>query len=99
MTSSTASPVSDTAPSVFNYREQDGIVWGDYRGDTVTFGRFVGARTGDVLDVHFVHRLVANGAVATGASTSRIEVADGRLTLVENFELHGEQHVSVCIEV
>ncbi|GAB3040332.1 hypothetical protein GCM10027052_21700 [Parafrigoribacterium mesophilum] len=44
MESSTNSIVDATSASHFRYFERDGVVWGDYDGDTVTFGHFVGAR-------------------------------------------------------
>ena len=46
-----------------NTYEKDGAIWGDYSGDTVTFGRFIGTRTGDTIWVSFVHVLVSDGAV------------------------------------
>lgn len=97
--SSTNSRVDPDAPSVFDYHEQDGIVWGDYRGDTVTFGRFVARRVGDVIDVAFVHRLVSTGEVVSGDSTSSIEVGDDGLRLVERFRIDGVDHESVCVEL
>jgi len=98
MISSTASVVDPESPSVFEYRERDGIVWGDYTGDTVTFGRFVGTREGDRLRISFVHRLVVDGTVVAGTGESDVRVRDGRLALVEEFEIDGAAHESVCIE-
>jgi len=100
MLSSTTSTVDPDAPSTFRYSERDGVVWGDYTGDTVTFGRFVGTRTGDTISIHFVHVLVADGAVVTGSGDSEIEQdADGALRLVEHYEMHGRPQLSVCVEV
>ena len=62
MVSSTASRVDPDAPTRFRYSEADGVVWGEYTGDTVTDGRFVGTRAGDRLEVSFTHALVAGGA-------------------------------------
>jgi hypothetical protein len=99
MESSTASSVDPVAPTRFFYSERDGVVWGNYLGDTVTEGRFVGTREADRLTVSFAHALAAGGNVVTGTSVSLIETdADGRLRLVENFEIEGVDHVSVCIE-
>jgi hypothetical protein len=98
MVSSTASSVNEESPSVFEYREQDGVIWGDYTGDTVTIGRFVGTRTGADLTVSFVHVLLADGSVVTGSSASTIEADGDRLKLVERFEIDGEDHVSICVE-
>jgi hypothetical protein len=100
MVSSTASVVSDTAPTRFRYSEHDGLVWGEYWGDTVTEGRFCGRRDDQLLRVAFVHRTVA-GALVTGEATSRIsQDADGLLVLTEDFAApDGSPQVSVCREV
>jgi len=100
MESSSASAVDPAAPSRFRYAERDGVVWGDYTGDTVTFGRFVGKRTGDALSVSFAHVLVRDASVVTGSSESTVESCDGGgLRLVERFRIDGVDHVSVCVEV
>jgi hypothetical protein len=101
MESSTASTVDPSSPSRFRYSERDGVVWGDYDGDTVTFGRFVGTRSGDVLDVSFAHVLVEGGAAVSGSSRSVVQAPDpeGRLRLVEDFRIGDADHVSVCVEV
>ncbi|MFP1602773.1 hypothetical protein PTQ19_15210 [Microbacterium esteraromaticum] len=99
MVSSTTSAVNPEAPSVFRYFEQDGVIWGDYTGDTVTIGKFVGTRTGDRIWVSFVHVLVADGSVVTGDGESDIEVDDdGMLKLIEHYEMHGAPQLSVCVE-
>lgn len=100
MISSTTSIVNHDAPSTFRYFEQDGVIWGDYTGDTVTIGRFVGTRTGDTIWVSFVHVLVADGSVVTGNGESDLELSeDGLIRLVEHYEMHGESQLSVCEEV
>ncbi|MDQ1512589.1 MAG: hypothetical protein QOC59_431 [Microbacteriaceae bacterium] len=100
MESSTASRVDPDAPTRFVYREAAGVLWGEYRGDTVAEGRFVGVRTGDSLTVSFVHAPVTGGPAVTGTATSRIEHGpDKRLRLVEDFTVEGLPHVSVCVEV
>lgn len=99
MVSSTTSAVDPESPSEFVYREKDGAIWGDYSGDTVTFGRFVGTRTGDTIWVSFVHVLVSDGAVVTGDGESLLELTDdGRIRLVEHYEMHGLPQLSVCEE-
>ena len=101
MASSTASRVDPDAPTRFAYHEADGVVWGEYRGDTVREGRFVGVRRLGRIDVSFVHALVA-GSVVSGAATSRIEAdpdRPGAVRLVEDFEVEGTGHRSVCVEV
>jgi hypothetical protein len=98
MTSSTNSPVDPASPSRFHYSERDGVIWGDYVGDT--FGRFVGTRTGDVLQVSFVHQLLDGGTVVSGTGGSRVELdGRGRRRLVEEFEIDGDDHISICVEV
>jgi hypothetical protein len=99
MKSSTNSVVNLTSPSRFRYFERDGVVWGDYDGDTVTFGHFVGARVGNDLRVSFVHVLVADGGVVAGTGGSVVEpMAEGTVRLVEHFQIDGTHHVSICVE-
>jgi hypothetical protein len=99
MVASTASEVNPESPSRFEYHENNGLIWGDYTGDTVTAGRFVGSRIGDVLDVRFAHVLLSDGAVVIGSSASRVESDGELLTLVEDFVIDGVDHVSTCVEV
>jgi len=99
MISSTTSVVDPDAPSTFHYFESDGVVWGDYLGDTVTFGRFIGTRTEDSISIRFIHVLAADGTVVTGAGDSDIEQGDRGLRLVERYEMHGAPQLSVCEEV
>jgi hypothetical protein len=100
MVSSTASRVDPDAPTRFVYHEADGVLWGEYTGDTVTTGRFVGTRTGDLVHVRFVHAQVTGGEPVAGAASSRIEQdRDGRLRLVEDFAIDGVPQLSVCAEV
>lgn len=101
MVSSTASTVDPDGPTEFSYREAGGVVWGDYTGDTVIHGHFIGTRDGDQLKMNYVH-LLKSGERAAGQSGSRIEaLPDGRLRLVEEFQFAGDDtvHVSVCTEV
>ncbi|WP_245861238.1 hypothetical protein [Microbacterium aurantiacum] len=100
MVSSTTSAVDHEAPSIFEYFERDGAIWGGYEGDTVTFGKFVGTRTGDTIWVSFVHVLAASGAVVTGDGESDLELTDdGAIRLVEHYEMHGLPQLSVCEEI
>ena len=99
MESSTNNVVDATSPSHFRYFERDGVVWGDYDGDTVTFGHFVGTRVGNDLRVNFVHVLVADGRVVAGTGGSVVESLSGDVVrLVEHFQIDGTDHVSVCVE-
>ncbi|MGO3885694.1 MAG: hypothetical protein ACTJHU_05295, partial [Mycetocola sp.] len=83
--SSTASVVNTSKPSTFDYHEHGGLIWGEYWGDTVTFGRFIGTRSGATISVVFAHELVADSRVVSGSSDSTIRVENGELTLVEDF--------------
>jgi hypothetical protein len=98
MESSTNSEVNPASPSRFRYHERHGVIWGDYEGDTVTFGQFVGTRVGNELSVSFAHVLVGDGAVVTGTSGSVVESTDGGVRLVENFRIGDVDHVSICVE-
>ncbi|MGI6878991.1 hypothetical protein [Microbacterium sp. gxy059] len=98
MESSTTSDVDPDAPTVFRYFEKDGAIWGDYEGDTVTFGRFVGTRQPRTIWVSFVHVLKRDGAVVTGSGESELEERDGLLRLIEHYEMHGSPQLSVCVE-
>ena len=63
-------------------------------------GRFVGTRTGDTIWVSFVHVLVSDGTVVTGNGESELErTDDGRIRLVEHYEMHDLPQLSVCEEV
>jgi hypothetical protein len=99
MESSTNSAVNPDSPSSFLYFERDGVVWGDYDGDTVTFGRFVGTRTGNELSVSFAHVMAADGQVVTGTSGSIVEDTPAGIRLVEKFRIGDVDHVSICVEV
>jgi hypothetical protein len=100
MVSSTASSVDPDAPTTFDYHQDGRLVWGEYTGDTVTEGRFVGEVADDQVRISFAHALVADGTVVRGDAVSRAErSADGRLRLVEDFVVDGIDHVSVCAQV
>ncbi|MEO6901093.1 MAG: hypothetical protein ABI160_14225 [Mycobacteriaceae bacterium] len=96
--SSTASVVDPGSPSRFRYFERGGVVWGEYDGGTVTFGRFVGSRAGDDISVAFAHVLVSDERVVVGTSASLVEHDGAGLRLVERFTVDGVEHVSICVE-
>jgi hypothetical protein len=98
MESSTNSAVNPESPSRFRYFERDGVIWGDYDGDTVTFGRFVGTRSGDQLSVSFAHVMAADLSVVMGTSGSLVESTADGIRLVENFRVGDVDHVSICVE-
>ena len=98
MESSTNSAVDPSSPSSFQYFERGGVIWGDYDGDTVTFGRFVGTRVGNQLSVSFAHVMAADGRVITGTSGSVVEATIEGIRLVESFTIDDVDHVSICVE-
>ncbi|WP_433559074.1 hypothetical protein ACQPWY_12615 [Pseudonocardia xinjiangensis] len=99
MVSSTASEVDPASPTVFDYHERDGMVWGEYEGDTVRIGRFVGTREERRISIRFTHVVDATGEVVGGAAESRIEPHADGLRLVEDFRTADGDQVSVCMEV
>ena len=99
MVSSTTSRVDPASPTVFRYSERAGAIWGEYDGDTVAFGRFVGVRAPRAIRVSFVHVLRKDGTVVEGEGNSDIREQDGLLRLVEHYEMHGSAQLSVCEEV
>lgn len=98
MESSTNSEVNPESPSRFRYFERDGVIWGDYDGDTVTFGRFVGTRVDDRLWVTFAHVMAADASVVTGTGNSTVQGAEQGMRLIEKFRIDDVDHVSVCVE-
>lgn len=73
---------SDT---VFDYHQEDDLVWAEYAGGSVRRGFLVGTRAGDGLSFRYSH-LDRAGETAGGACTSRIEVlGDGRVRLHETW--------------
>lgn len=99
MVSSTASVVDPEAPTRFFYHQQGQLVWGEYTGDTVTEGRFVGQLSGATLSISFAHELVADRSVVRGEAISRVEEQDGKIALIEEFTKDGAAHESVCLQV
>ncbi|MGG1909416.1 hypothetical protein AB1285_20620 [Microbacterium sp. NRRL B-14842] len=60
----------------------------------------MGTRTGDTIWVSFVHVLKADGTVVTGDGESELELTDdGRIRLVEHYEMHGLPQLSVVEEI
>jgi len=74
-----------SADTVFEYHEQDDIVWARYEGGAVRLGFLVGRRHGDRLEFRY-SQLNESGETASGRCTSTITVlSDGRLRMSENF--------------
>lgn len=98
MVSSSASEVNGESPTRFQYHERAGLVWGDYYGDTVEEGHFVGDRVEDRVNLAFGH-VTTSGTTTTGTALVTISTDDqGRLRLTEDFTIDGTSHISVCIE-
>lgn len=75
------------------------MIWGEYRGDTVKVGRFVGRREGDSLSICFAHRPHSAAEVVLGTAQSTIQWSEsGTLELSETFEKDGQAQISVCSE-
>lgn len=99
MVSSTSSVVDAGAPTSFRYRQDGELLWGEYVGDTVSMGRFVGRFVEGAITLNFAHRIVTSGEVVMGTAHSVLERrADGLLYLVEAFEKDGELQESVCVQ-
>lgn len=97
---STASTVSATAPTRFDFFENSGIVWGSYTGDTVDGGHCVGRYDAGEIVEYFVHHVVATDATLLGDSTTTVRAREGgRLELVEEFVLDGVPGHSVCVQL
>lgn len=99
MVSSTSSAVNPSSPTVFDYHELDGMIWGEYAGDTVRIGRFVGTRQETRVFLRFTHIVAATGDVVGGAAESRIESHEDGLRLVEDFRTADGDQISVCAEL
>ncbi|QYN38269.1 hypothetical protein K1T35_14165 [Pseudonocardia sp. DSM 110487] len=99
MVSSTASEVDPASPTIFDYHERDGMIWGEYEGDTVRIGRFVGTRADRRISIQFTHVVAATGVIVSGAAESRIEQHDGGLRLVEEFRTADGDQVSICAQI
>lgn len=74
-----------TADTVFEYHEEDGLVWARYSGGSVRLGYLVGRRAGDELDFRYT-QLNMTGETANGhCHTTITELDDGRLRLTEDW--------------
>ncbi|MBH0054040.1 hypothetical protein I6E74_07640 [Salinibacterium sp. SWN139] len=99
LVSSSGSAVSTESPTRFRYHQDGHMIWGQYYGDTVSVGRFVGRRSGNVVSISFAHRLVSGGEVVLGHAESTIQWnAEGTLELYETFDKDGQPQVSICVE-
>jgi hypothetical protein len=73
------------AQTVFEYHEDDGVVWARFGGGTVRVGYLVGTRNGDRLDVRYA-QLNERGETSTGHCTTALSLLpDGRIRLDEDW--------------
>lgn len=98
MLSSSTSAVA-SAPTRFSYFENEGVVWGDYAGDTVVEGRFAGIREGDTVRLSYNHRSVSGALTHGNAVTVVSRTGDGALRLTEFYGSAAGPETSVCVEV
>jgi hypothetical protein len=71
--------------TVFEYHEEDGVIWARYEGGAVRLGFLVGTRDGDRLDFRY-SQLNDKGETASGHCSTTISVLpDGRLRFDEDW--------------
>jgi hypothetical protein len=71
--------------TVFEYHEQDGLVWARYEGGAVRLGFLVGTREGDRLELRH-SQLNVDDETSSGRCTTAVSVLpDGRLRLDETW--------------
>ena len=74
-----------SAATVFEYHEEDGVVWARYAGGAVRLGFLVGIREGDRLQFRY-SQLNESGDTSNGRCSSTIStLADGRLQLSDDW--------------
>src|SRR5262245_52423968 len=75
-----------SAGTVFEYHEDDGLVWARYAGGAVRLGFLVGTRHGDRLEFRY-SQLNESGETSNGRCSTAISVLpDGRVRLDEVWE-------------
>lgn len=100
MLSSTTSEVDLAEPTVFRYSEREGVLWGDYSGDTVIEGRFAGVREGETVRLSYNHRSKSGALTHGNAVTEISRVDDGKLRLTEFYRNgEGDPALSFCEEI
>jgi len=81
--------MSDSAEAgtdtVFEYHEQDGVIWARYQGGAVRLGFVVGTRSGDRLEFRY-SQVNESGETSNGRCSSTVSaLPDGRLRLNETW--------------
>ncbi len=71
--------------TVFEYHEDDGVIWARYEGGVVRLGFLVGTRDRDRLEIRY-SQLNDEGQTSNGRCSSKISVLpDGRIRLDEDW--------------
>ena len=74
-----------SADTVFEYHEDDGVVWARYSGGSVRLGYIVGVRTGNELEIRY-SQLNTAGEMASGrCRTTMTTLPDGRIRFFEDW--------------
>jgi hypothetical protein len=74
-----------SAATVFQYHEEQGVIWARYEGGAVRVGFLVGTRDGDRLEFRY-SQLNKSGETSNGRCTTTVSVLpDGRLRLSETW--------------
>jgi len=72
--------------TVFEYHEEDGLIWARYEGGTVRLGYLVGTRHGSRLEFRY-SQLNVSGETSNGRCSTTVSVLpDGRLRMEEDWE-------------
>jgi hypothetical protein len=72
-----------SAATMFEYHEDNGLVWARYQGGAVRLGFLVGIREGDRLDFRY-SQLNESGETSNGRCSTTLSVLpDGRIRLSE----------------
>jgi hypothetical protein len=74
-----------SSATMFEYHENDGVVWARYEGGVVRLGFLVGTRAGDKLEIRY-SQLNDKGETSNGRCSSTVSVlSDGRIRLDEDW--------------
>jgi hypothetical protein len=74
-----ATPGEANTETVFEYHEEDDLIWARYSGGAVRLGYLVGTRDGDTLDFRY-SQLSTSGETANGHCRTKMSLLlDGRI--------------------
>jgi hypothetical protein len=74
-----------TTATLFEYHEEDDVVWARYSGGSVRLGYIVGLRTGDELDIRYSQLNTAGETASGRCHTTMTSLPDGRISLFEDW--------------